>query len=108
MPDQGNKSSSSKPPFNVLDLNYFSLYYEDFQGGIAFYEDVFGPPENLDENGPIYGWRMGSTWLTVFSSKDGTKVVSNPQNAEFAFQESAPEEVDALYEALIVAGRKDG
>ncbi len=54
MPDQGNKSSSSKPPFNVLGLNYFSLYYGDFQEAIAFYEDIFGSPENLDENGPIY------------------------------------------------------
>jgi predicted 3-demethylubiquinone-9 3-methyltransferase (glyoxalase superfamily) len=51
---------------------------------------------------------MGSTWLTVFSSKDGTKVGNNPQNAEFAIQVSAPEEVDALYEALIAAGGKEG
>ena len=55
MPNQDEKSSSNRSSFTVLDLNYFSLYYEDFQEAIAFYEDVFGPPENLDENGPIYG-----------------------------------------------------
>ena len=51
---------------------------------------------------------MGSTWLTIFSSKDDTRAGSNPQNYEYAIQVSAPEEVDALYEALIAAGAEEG
>lgn len=65
---------------------------------------MFGPPENVDEDGAIYGWRMGSTWLTLFPSKTGTKAGSNPQNTECAIQVSAPAEVDALYETLVAAG----
>jgi uncharacterized glyoxalase superfamily protein PhnB len=105
MPEKVDSSGSSKPPFTVVDLNFVSLYYEDFKEAIAFYEDMFGPPENVDEEGAIYGWRMGSTWLTLFPSKAGTKAGSNPQNTEYAIQVSAPEEVDALYEALVAAGR---
>lgn len=94
--------------FNVVDLNYVSLYYEDFQGAIAFYEKVFGPPEIVDEGGEIYGWHMGSTWLTLFPGKEGTHQGSNPRNTEFAVQVSAPQEVDILYQALIEAGAKKG
>lgn len=108
MPDEVDKPKKTIAAFTVVDLNYFSLYYEDFKDAIAFYEDVFGPPENVDEDGSIYGWRMGSTWLTLFPSKGGTKVGSNPQNTEFAIQVSAPEEVDKLYEALIAAGGVKG
>jgi len=108
MPDQVNPSDNSALPFTVVDLNFVSLYYEDFEQAIAFYEKVFGPPENVDEEGSIFGWRMGSTWLTLFPSKAGTKPGSNPQNSEFAIQVSAPEEVDALFHALITAGGKKG
>ena len=48
MPDQVDPSDNSAPPFAVVDLNFVSLYYEDFQEAIAFYEKVFGPPENVD------------------------------------------------------------
>lgn len=51
---------------------------------------------------------MGSTWLTLFPSKGGTKPGSNPQNTEFAIQVSTPEEVDALYQVMIAAGGKKG
>jgi uncharacterized glyoxalase superfamily protein PhnB len=108
MPDNVDQPEKPMSLFKVVDLNYFSLYYEDFQEAIAFYEKVFGPPENADEEGSIFGWRMGSTWLTLFPSKGGTKAGSNPQNTEFAIQVSTPEEVDALYEALIAAGGKKG
>jgi catechol 2,3-dioxygenase-like lactoylglutathione lyase family enzyme len=72
MAEAENRSGSEEQRFNIIDLNYVSLYYEDFQGAIAFYEKVFGPPENVDEGGKIYGWRMGSTWLTLFPGKVGT------------------------------------
>ena len=73
-----------------------SLYIEDFSEAIEFYEQVFGPPETVDEAGGIYGWRMGATWLTLFPSEQGSYKGSNLRNAEFAIQVSKPEEVDVL------------
>jgi predicted enzyme related to lactoylglutathione lyase len=49
-PDRGEAA------YKIVDLNYVSLYYENFQEAIAFYKEVFGPPENVDEGGEIYGW----------------------------------------------------
>ena len=43
MPDKNDQSESSVCPFTIVDLNYVSLYYEDFQEAIAFYEAVFRP-----------------------------------------------------------------
>ncbi len=106
MSEAEDRSGSEEQRFNIVDLNYVSLYYEDIQGAIAFYENVFGPPEDVDEGGEIYGWQMGSTWLTLFPSKKGTQAGSNPRNTEFAIQVSAPQEVDILFQALIEAGVK--
>jgi uncharacterized glyoxalase superfamily protein PhnB len=108
MSDAESRSGSEEQRFTIVDLNYVSLYYKDFHKAIAFYEKVFGPPEQVDEVGEIYGWRMGSTWLTLFPSKKGTHKRSNPRNTEFAIQVSAPQEVDILYQTLIEAGAKKG
>ena len=103
-----NRSGSEEQRFNIVDLNYVSLYYEDFHKAIAFYEKVFGPPDQVDQGGEIYSWQMGLTWLTLFPSKKGTHKRSNPRNTEFAIQVSAPQEVDILFQALIEAGAKKG
>ena len=62
----------------------------------------------MDKGGEIIGWRMGSTWLTLFPSKEATYPGSNPRNTEFAIQVAVPDEVDALYQAFIDAGAKKG
>ena len=103
------KSEQSAPcgrPFRILDLNYMSLYIEDFTEALEFYEQVFGLPETADEAGQIYGWRMGATWLTLFPSQQGSYKGSNPRNSEFAIQVSKPEEVDILHQLLINGGAK--
>jgi uncharacterized glyoxalase superfamily protein PhnB len=97
----------SQRPYQIVGLSYVSLYVRDFSQAIAFYGQVFGPPESVDEDGKIYGWRMGSTWLTLFPSTAGTARDSNPRNTEFAIQVSVAEEVDALYQALIAAGAQE-
>jgi uncharacterized glyoxalase superfamily protein PhnB len=94
--------------FKIVDLNYVSLYYQDFQAAIDFYTEVLGTPENVDEGMEIIGWRMGATWLTLFPSKESPHPGSNPRNAEFAIQVATPDEVDALYQAFIEAGAKKG
>ena len=91
--------------FSILALNYPSFYVRDYDTAIAFYTRVFGPPE-LDEP-RLKGWKLGDTWLTIFPSKDlGHDPDSNPVNAEFAIQVAAPEQVDALYIAMLEAGAK--
>ena len=101
------RTPNSGNPFQIVGLNYVSLYIKDFQVAIEFYSQVFGIPETADQEGQIYGWRMGSTWLTVFPSKTGTHKDSNPRNSEFAIQVSAPNQVDALNQALVDAGAKN-
>lgn len=103
MPEEARENSK---PYHIVDLNYVSLYIEDFQEALEFYGKVFGPPENADDENKIYGWRMGASWLTVFPSKIGTHPGSNARNVEFAIQLSSLEEVDTLYDALIEAGAK--
>jgi uncharacterized glyoxalase superfamily protein PhnB/predicted nucleotidyltransferase len=99
--------SQNHRPYQIVNLNYVSLYIKDFREAIAFYSQVFGPPESVDAQGEIYGWHMGSTWLTVFPGKAGTFQDGNPRNTEFAIQVSAVEEVDRLHRALIGAGAKN-
>src|SRR5258707_5039360 len=82
-----------------------SLYVRDLMAGVTFYSKVFGPPE-YDENGEVYGWRMGSTWLTVFPASAGPCSDADPRNTEFAIQVRTPAEVDALHQALLDAGAK--
>jgi len=93
-------------PFKIVGLNYVSLYAHDFVGARTFYTSVFGEPGYSEENDSILGWKMGSTWLTLFPSTAGTSPETNPRNIEFAIQVSEATEVDALYDALIGAGAK--
>ena len=104
--EKNERSAPGSRPFHILDLNYVSLYIEDFTEAIGFYEQIFGAPETADEAGQIYGWRMGATWLTLFPSQQGNYKGSNPRNSEFAIQVSKPEEVDILHQLYINAGAK--
>src|SRR5678815_1527791 len=101
-----NSTSEDQKPYHIVDLNYMSLYIEDYQAAINFYTQVFGKPNSIAENNAIYGWKMGATWLTVFPGKVGSQPNTNPRNTEFAIQVSAVEEVDLLHQALIEAGAK--
>lgn len=100
-------TEARETPFRIVGLNYVSFYFEEFEEAIAFYTGVLGPPENADAEGKIYGWRMGSTWLTFFPSVVGTHRGSNPRNGEFAIQVSSPAEVDELYRTFLAAGARN-
>jgi len=95
------------PRFDIVGLNYVTIYVKELEAAIAFYSQVFGSPDVVDEKLAIHGWKMGTTWLTLFPSKIGTHKDSNPRNAEFAIQLAQPKEVDRLYAALIEAGAKE-
>ena len=99
--------SPTRPSFRIVNLNYVSLYFQALADAVNFYTRIFGPPESVDQKQETYGWRMGSTWLTLLPSRaPGLDPQSNPRNTEFAVQVSAAEEVDQLYEALINAGAR--
>ena len=90
--------------FDVVSLNYFSIYVRDLAYAVAFYSKVFGPPAYIEEEGTINGWKMGNTWLTIFSSDRGVAPKCNPCNMEFAIQVLTPQDVDRLHQALLEAG----
>jgi len=92
--------------FNIVGLNYVSLYPADHEAALTYYTQVFGPLDRIDLDDGVWGWRMGSTWLTVFPGKFGTKPDGDPQNVEFAIQVATPDEVDRLYAAFAEAGIK--
>ena len=94
----------SEKPYKIVDLNFVSLYFVELAKAVDFYTGIFGPPDEVDEKDPHYGWQLGATWLTLFESKIGTAVSHNPHNTEFAVQMAEPGEVDRLYAALIAAG----
>lgn len=91
-------------PFKIVDLNFVTLYFLDLAQAVAFYTGIFGPPDEVVEADPHYGWKLGGTWLTFFESKYGTAVSTNPHNTEFAIQLAEPGEVDRLFAALVAAG----
>ena len=107
---QQNGGNSLTQQFSIVDLNYISLYYAEFDDAVDFYTAVFGPPGSAydSEGSQMRGWKMGATWLTLFNSKESPFPGENPRNTEFAIQVSAPDEVDALYHALVKAGAVPG
>ena len=95
--------SDSADSFTIVGLNYVTCYVDDLPAALDFYTCVFGERENPDPA----GWRMGTTWFTVFPASGGTHPGSNVRNAEFAIQVSEPAGVDALYQRLIEQGAKN-
>ena len=88
------------PRFRFTGILGAALYYQDYQGALAFYQTVLGPPAYIEgEN--THGWQIGETWLTLLRGKNG-----NPKNVEVPFFVETPEEVDHLYEAFVEAGAK--
>ncbi len=90
----------------VRSLGYVSLYYEDYEQATAFYSTALGGPTMTSPDGNIRGWRCGTTWLTLFPSRIGTRPGKNPANAEFALSVAQPEDVDALHRAFVDAGAR--
>jgi catechol 2,3-dioxygenase-like lactoylglutathione lyase family enzyme len=93
--------------FRIVTLNYVSLYVHDLPDAVNFYARVFGPPEYVEADEAVYGFRLGATWLTLFPSSAGPAPGSNPRNTEFAIQVSDSAEVDRLHQALLAAGARN-
>lgn len=88
--------------YQILGLNYVSMYAKDLEAALSWYSSLFGDPINDFEG--IYGWKLGATYLTLLASRMGTHPDSNPRNAEYAIHVATPDMVDQLYNDLIAAG----
>jgi hypothetical protein len=84
--------------FNFKGDFGFTLFYQDYEAAIDYYERVLGPPAYLEGDG-TRGWRIGRGWLTLLKGKSG-----NPTNLEITFVMSSPEEAEALQRAFLEAG----
>lgn len=75
-----------------------TLYFQDYEQAVAFYQQVLGPPAYV-EGTSTKGWRLGSAWLTLLRGRRG-----NPENVEIQIVMETPEEAERLQAAFIEAG----
>ncbi len=87
-----------KPRFNYKGNFGLTLYYEDFEAAVEFYEQVLGEP-GYQEGTDTRGWRIGRGWLTLLRGSQG-----NPKNVELTFELDTPAEAEAMQQAFIQAG----
>lgn len=77
-----------------------TLYFEDYEPAIAFYEQVLGPPTYVEGEG-TRGWPIGNGWLTLLRGRQG-----NPRNVEITLELASPDQAEALQQAFVAAGAK--
>ncbi len=88
--------------FEIVGLDYVSMYVQDYEAALAWYTRLFGEPVGTMDR--IRGWKLGSTYLTLLDASRGTHPGSNPRNAEYGIRVASPGAVDRLYDALLDAG----
>ncbi len=87
-----------EPRFHFAGTFGLTLYYQDFDAAVAFYEQVLGVA-GYQEGADTRGWRIGQGWLTLLRGKQG-----NPQNVEITFELDTPAAAEAMQQAFIQAG----
>ena len=87
-----------EPRYNFTGSFGVTLFYQDYDAAIVYYEQVLGPPAYVEEKG-TRGWRIGKGWLTLLWGQSG-----NPRNVEITFLVATPEEAESLQRAFIGAG----
>jgi hypothetical protein len=86
------------PRFRFQNTFAVTLYFEDYEKAIAYYENVLGPPSYVEGDG-THGWRIGNGWLTLLKGTQGS-----PTNVEVGFELGTPEEAERLQREFIAAG----
>jgi hypothetical protein len=89
-----------EPLYMFSNTFNITLYFEDYDPAIAYYQEVLGPPAYREGKG-TNGWQIGSGWLTLLKGSSG-----NPKNVEVTFQVDTPEEAEKLHQKFIKAGGK--
>ena len=87
-----------KPRYRFSGAFGVTLYFEEFDAAVGYYQQVLGPPVYVEGEG-TRGWPIGSGWLTLLRGKSGS-----PRNVEVTFQLETPEEAERLQRAFIEAG----
>jgi hypothetical protein len=87
-----------EPKYEFSGLYGVTLFFQEYEQAIEFYESVLGPPVYV-EGDSTKGWRIGETWLTLLRGRTG-----NPQNIEVALVMASPQEAERLQRAFIGAG----
>jgi hypothetical protein len=75
-----------------------TLWFADYEGAVEYYTEVLGKPSYMEEDN-TRGWRLGSSWLTLFAGGDG-----HPTNVEVGMEMESPAEAERLHRAFIEAG----
>lgn len=75
-----------------------TLFFEDYEAAVAYYQDVLGPPAYI-EGESTKGWRIADTWLTLLRGVSGS-----PKNVEIQIVMDSPGEAERLQRAFIDAG----
>lgn len=75
-----------------------TVYFEDYEEAIAFYERVLGPPTYVEGEG-TRGWPIGNGWLTLMKGSRG-----NPRNVEITLELESVDEAEALQAEFVGAG----
>jgi len=87
-----------EPRFMFTGSFGMTLYYQDFEAAVAFYEQILGSA-GYQEGDSTRGWSIGQGWLTFLRGKQG-----NPQNVEISFELETTQEAEALQRAFIAIG----
>ncbi len=87
-----------EPRFKYTGIFGTTLFFQDYEAAVAFYEQVLGPA-GYQEGSSTRGWKIGAGWLTLLRGKNG-----NPQNIEISFEMDSPEQADALQQEFTRAG----
>ena len=84
--------------FHFKNAFGITVYYEDYQAAISFYEEVLGPPVYVEGEG-TRGWPIGNGWLTLLMGSQG-----NPQNVEITLELETAAEAEGLQAAFVKSG----
>lgn len=84
--------------FKFVGIHGATLFFEDYQAAIQYYQAVLGPPAYV-EGGGTRGWRVGNTWLTLLQGEAGS-----PENVEVHIITQDPLEAERLQRSFIEAG----
>lgn len=87
-----------QPRFKFTGSFGITLYYQNFEAAVAFYEQVLGSA-GYQEGDSTRGWSVGQGWLTLLRGNQG-----NPRNVEISFELESVQEAEALQRAFITAG----
>jgi hypothetical protein len=87
-----------EPRFRVRGSMEVSLFFEDYEAAVDYYQSVLGPPGYVEGTG-TRGWHLGPGWLTLLRGESG-----NPRNVELTLQAATPDEAERLQRAFIDAG----